>query len=79
MWDNRTREDGGLGRYPKDNSKAPDWKCRDSKCSGVKWITKPKKNKAGEQPTPPPVDEDEIRTEDIPYLTYSSNNNIYGN
>ena len=65
MWDNRTREDGGLGRYPKTNPKAPDWKCRNSECSGMKWITR--KNEDIEQQTPPPIDEDEILNQKIPF------------
>lgn len=65
MWDNRTREDGGLGKFPKTNPKAPDWKCRDSKCSGVKWITKNNKDVA--QQTPPPIDEDEVLNQEIPF------------
>jgi len=32
MWDARAEDDGGKGKYPKKNAKAPDYKCRSKDC-----------------------------------------------
>lgn len=59
MWDNR-----GTPEKPKQNPKAPDFKCRDKQCSGVIWP--PRGNRKQERveavpmPTEPPPDLDDM-------------------
>lgn len=40
MWDGREPERGGLGKYPKRKSTAPDFKCRNKECEGLYWPAK---------------------------------------
>lgn len=59
MWDNR-----GTPEKPKQNPKAPDFKCRDKDCGGVIWPPrgpkKPTRQEAAPLPEGPPPDIDDM-------------------
>ena len=59
MWDNR-----GTPEKPKQNPKAPDFKCRDKDCGGVIWPPrgpkKPQRQEAAPLPEGPPPDIDDM-------------------